>query len=123
MRQEKIIAPALIIFVFLVDNKSGCCIFVFMADEAAERENKMFNVSTKPNFKLGSQGENGEHMRGTSGWPFSIYIEANEIGQGDKVLCDGIQNMDDAERLLALCNGEINPPVKSHMQLFSGRFG
>ena len=73
----------------------------------------------EPGFRIGSQGENGEHVRGTAGWPYSIYREANEVGGCDAVLCDGIQNLDDAEQLLALCNGQIRPSIKSNVQMFA----
>lgn len=49
---------------------------------------------------IGSEGENGEHIQDASGWPFSIYKKAAEIGVGDMVLCHGIQSHDDA---VALC--------------------
>ena len=26
-------------------------------------------------FKIGSENENGEHQRGDTGWPYSIYFE------------------------------------------------
>lgn len=57
-----------------------------------------------PDLRIGSQGEDGEHLRDRSGWPFSIYIEAAEIGATDAVLCDGIQNEADAEELLRRIN-------------------
>ena len=70
-------------------------------------------------FKIGSENENGEHQRGSAGWPYSIYIESDVVGRGDAVLCHGIQNLDDAEQLLALCNAEIRPTIKSRNQMFA----
>ena len=60
-------------------------------------------------FFIGSENDKGEHLRDVSGWPFSIYRRNDEIGGSDAVLCHGIQNGDDAARLLALCNGAEAP--------------
>ena len=70
-------------------------------------------------FKIGSENENGEHQRGDAGWPYSIYIETDVVGSSDAVLCHGIQNRDDAEQLLALCNADIRPTIKSRNQMFA----
>ncbi len=69
-------------------------------------------------FKIGSEGENGEHQRGEAGWPYSIYIETDAIGKGDAVLCHGIQSLADAKQLLALCNGDIRPALENRNQMF-----
>jgi hypothetical protein len=70
-------------------------------------------------FMIGSGGDNGEHIRGDKGWPYSIYLQDDNIGGCDKVLCHGIQNLDDAKHLLELCNGSWQPTLASHMQLFA----
>jgi len=70
-------------------------------------------------FSLGSEGEEGQHQRGTAGWPYSVYLQNDEIGGCDAVLCHGIQNLDDAEQLLALCNADIRPTIKSQLQMFA----
>lgn len=58
-------------------------------------------------FCIGSDGEDGEHLRDESGWPYSIYKEAIEIGASDAVLCNGIQNIGDAVRLRDLLNSDF----------------
>lgn len=50
-------------------------------------------------FYIGSMGENGEHMRDCSGWPYSIYRKAAQDGVTDMVICHGIQNYDDAVQI------------------------
>lgn len=70
-------------------------------------------------FKIGSEDENGAHIRGTEGWPYSIYIETDEIGRSDAVLCHGIQDLADAKQLVALCNGEIRPALENPCQMFA----
>lgn len=54
----------------------------------------------EPGFRIGSEGENGEHQRSIDGWPYSIYRQAAEIGVYDYVICHGIQNMGDARQIL-----------------------
>jgi len=76
-------------------------------------------MSNAGRFKIGSEGDNGEHIRGVSGWPYSIYLENNNVGGCDRVLCHGIQNLDDAEHLLEICNNAKGPAIKSHLQLFA----
>ena len=58
----------------------------------------------EPGFRLGSEGDGGEHQRGTAGWPYSIYLQDNTIGGCDAVLCHGIQDLPDAVHLCALLN-------------------
>jgi hypothetical protein len=53
-----------------------------------------------PGFKLGSTGDDGEHLQDTTGWPYSIYRHAIEIGVSDIVICHGIQNLGDAKQIL-----------------------
>lgn len=56
-------------------------------------------------YFIGSTGENGEHLRRRhEGWPFSVYIRAKEVGVTDAVVCHGIQNIGDAERICYLLN-------------------
>ena len=50
----------------------------------------------EPGFHIGSQSENGEHIRDASGWPYSIYRMARAIGATDVVICHGIQCHGDA---------------------------
>lgn len=50
-------------------------------------------------FYIGSETETGGHIRGTSGWPYSVYRKAAEIGVCDIVICTGIQNLGDAEAI------------------------
>ena len=73
----------------------------------------------EPGYFIGSEGEDGAHQRGTEGWPYSIYRQDNNIGGCDAVLCHGIQNLDDAEQLLALVNKTEPPPIKSPNQMFA----
>lgn len=55
----------------------------------------------EPGFHLGSEGEDGEHLRDPdAGWPYSIYRRACAIGQCDVVICHGIQCRDDAKEIL-----------------------
>ncbi len=70
-------------------------------------------------FRLGSEGEDGTHLRDTSGWPYSIYLQDDSVGGADAVLCHGIQNLRDAEHLLAVCNGAEHPAIKSPLQVFT----
>ncbi len=72
-----------------------------------------------PGFRIGSQDEDGAHRADVSGWPYSIYRLSQTIGSCDAVLCDGIQNIDDARQLLALCNGEIRPALANRVQMFA----
>ena len=73
----------------------------------------------EPGFHIGSEGENGEHRRDLSGWPYSIYRQCNQIGGCDAVLAHGIQHLDDAKQLLALVNGDIRPPIMAATQMFA----
>lgn len=74
----------------------------------------------EPGYFIGSEGHNGEHLRDRdAGWPYSIYRQDNNIGGCDAVLCHGIQNLDDAEQLLALCNATPRPTLKSRVQMFA----
>ena len=70
-------------------------------------------------FFIGSESGSGEHQRDTAGWPYSLYLLDDKVGGCDRVLCHGIQNLDDAEQLLALINSDIRPPIKSHLQMFA----
>lgn len=51
-------------------------------------------------FYIGSDGDNGEHLRDASGWPYSIYRRASAIGSTDVVICHGIQSLEDATHIL-----------------------
>lgn len=51
---------------------------------------------------IGSEGDNGEHMRDDAGWPYSVYVKRDEIGSCDMVICHGIQSRGDAEKILSL---------------------
>lgn len=55
--------------------------------------------SYEPGFQIGSEGEDGEHLRDTAGWPYSIYRRAIAIGSSDIVICHGIQILSDAEQI------------------------
>jgi hypothetical protein len=59
-----------------------------------------------PGWFIGSEGENGEHLRDTSGWPYSLYRKADPLcaGTPDLCLCTGIQMLDDAQALANLLN-------------------
>jgi hypothetical protein len=70
-------------------------------------------------FRLGSEGDDGTHLRDTSGWPYSIYLRDDNVGGSDAVLCLGIQNLTDAEHLLAICNGAEHPAIESPLQIFA----
>ncbi len=70
-------------------------------------------------YLIGSEGDNGEHIRDQSGWPYSIYRRDDNIGGCDAVLCHGIQSLADARQLLALCNGDIRPALESGAQMFA----
>ncbi len=69
-------------------------------------------------FIIGSEEEDGAHRPDSRGWPYSIFIPGYG-GRSDAVLCHGIQHLDDAEQLLALCNGDIRPPIMSGTQMFA----
>jgi len=62
------------------------------------------NACHEPGFFIGSEGDNGEHLRSDIGWPYSIYRRTKEIGGCDMVLCGGIQSRDDAITLVELLN-------------------
>lgn len=72
-----------------------------------------------PGFHIGSENEDGSHRQDRAGWPYSIYRQACAIGATDAVLCHGIQNIHDAEQLLALANGDIRPALMSNTQMFA----
>lgn len=55
-------------------------------------------------WEIGSTDDDGAHMRGVEGWPYSIYRKAKQIGVTDAVLAHGIQCMDDATALCAMLN-------------------
>ena len=61
-------------------------------------------------FHIGSEGENGEHLRDAWSWPYSIYKKATAPGVSDYVLCHGIQCMDDAIALCEMLNGKAVMP-------------
>jgi hypothetical protein len=50
----------------------------------------------EPGFKVGSEGDNGEHRRDETGWPYSVYRRNIAIGGCDIVICHGIQCRVDA---------------------------
>ena len=62
-----------------------------------------------PQFHIGSEEEDGSHRPDRAGWPYSIFMH-RPYG-GDAVLCHGIQNIHDAEQLLAMCNGDLRPAL------------
>ena len=64
------------------------------------------NDSYEDGFFIGSMDDEGRHLRGTSGWPLSVYRRTREGGHGrcDCVLAYGIQHSRDAELLCALLN-------------------
>jgi hypothetical protein len=66
-------------------------------------------------FEIGSMNDDGGHRFDLKGWPYSIYLT---VDYGSVVLCHGIQNLDDAKQLLALCNGDVRPAL-NHMQMFA----
>ena len=70
-------------------------------------------------FRLGSEADDGTHLRDASGWPYSIYLQDDNVGGCDAVLCHGIQNLSDAEHMLAICNGAEHPAIESHLQVFA----
>lgn len=70
-------------------------------------------------FYIGSEDDDGGHRRDLSGWPYSIYRQAREIGATDVVLCHGIQDLNDAKQLLALTNGDVRPAIQSACQVFA----
>jgi len=64
-----------------------------------------------PDFHLGSEADDGSHLRDASGWPYSIYRRATDVGVTDAVLCHGIQHLADAKALLAMCNASTHVPM------------
>lgn len=54
----------------------------------------------EPGFYIGGTTVSGEHTRDRTGWPYSIYRRACEIGVSDIVICHGIQDLDDAKQIL-----------------------
>ncbi len=75
---------------------------------------RKLNRSEKPapprfleGYFVGSEGDNGQHLRDSAaGWPYSIYRADNNIGGCDAVLCRGIQDIRDAAVLAAALNGK-----------------
>ena len=53
----------------------------------------------EPGFYIGSEGNDGEHVRNIQGWPFSIYRAACVPGKSDVVICHGIQSLYDAHQI------------------------
>jgi hypothetical protein len=83
-------------------------------------EGEMTNANRfNPGYSIGSEDEGGCHIRGDAGWPYSIYRQDDNVGGCDVVLCHGIQGLDDAKQLLALCNGDIRPTLKTPSQMFA----
>ncbi len=60
-----------------------------------------------PGWHVGSSGDNGEHLRDLSGWPYSVYRKAGAIGLTDNVLAYGIQDINDAHILAKILNARI----------------
>lgn len=60
-----------------------------------------------PGWIVGSEAEDGSHVRDTSGWPYSIYRKGGHPGVTDQVLCHGIQHLDDAMELAKRLNRAI----------------
>lgn len=56
-------------------------------------------------FKVGSEGDDGSHMRSTDGWPYSVYRMAAEAGATDVVICHGIQSLKDAREICERLQG------------------
>lgn len=59
-------------------------------------------------YEIGSEDEDGSHMRSIEGWPYSIYRKSRQSGVGDMVLCHGLQNMEDATALCEMLNKDWN---------------
>ena len=59
----------------------------------------------EPTLFVGSQGEHGEHIQDASGWPYSVYRKAAQIGVSDCVICHGIQCFDDALEIACRLQG------------------
>jgi hypothetical protein len=53
----------------------------------------------EPGFFIGSTGDEGEHLRHTLGWPYSVFRRAIAIGRTDIVICHGIQCLNDAKEI------------------------
>lgn len=53
-------------------------------------------------FSIGSEGQDGEHLRDASGWPYSIFKRGLQPGITDVCLCVGIQDLADAKILLEI---------------------
>lgn len=53
----------------------------------------------EPGFYIGSSAEDGAHIRDASGWPYSVYRKAAQIGVTDMVICNGIQDLEDAKQI------------------------
>jgi hypothetical protein len=64
-------------------------------------------------FKIGSVDEAGEHVRNADGWPFSVYRQGLDLGVGDNVIADGIQNFEDARVIRDLLNARNGFAVSS----------
>lgn len=78
--------------------------------------NAIFNwkddgVRYQRGFSIGSQDEDGGHVRDASGWPYSIFKRGLQPGIGDVVLCYGIQDPDDARVLLEIIENTDRRPV------------
>ena len=55
-------------------------------------------------FRIGSETDGGGHLRGSKGWPYSVYKAAAQIGVTDAVVCHGIQHRADAVKIRDLLN-------------------
>lgn len=63
------------------------------------------NVRHATLWCVGSEGENGEHIpHADGGWPYSVFRMGLQPGVSDYVLCHGMQDLDDAEKLCAMLN-------------------
>ena len=60
-----------------------------------------------PGWIVGSTGDDGEHLRDMSGWPYSVYRKGGAPGVSDVCLCHGIQDMDDALELAKRLNSTL----------------
>lgn len=78
-----------------------------MSDNRAYPHLAMVNWPNEPNGRyhqgwfVGSEAEDGTHLRDASGWPYSVYRKGREPGTIDACICIGIQSRVDADAIVA----------------------
>lgn len=72
------------------------------------------NVRYATLWCVGSEGDNGEHIRYAGGWPYSVFRMGLQPGVTDHVLCHGIQDLDDVVKLCDMLNAASVAAIDKH---------